>query len=359
MGGDQGPQAILHGAARAALDYPTLELLLFGPGRQLSAELSRLPQPLAAAASRMVVCDASGSVAQEASAAWALRHGQDSSMAGMLRSVGGHGMHGSVDAGVSAGNTAALVALSRRELGTLPGIGRPAISTALPTRNGHRCYLLDLGANIDPPAHRLVDFAVMGAAMAQSIDAIERPRVALLNVGAEATKGSRCVREADALLRRGIPHGRFDYQGYVEGGDLFSGQVDVVVCDGFVGNAVLKSNEGLASMLVERVQSVFESRLSGRLASLLARPALRYLKQELDPVRYNGASLLGLSRIVVKSHGGAQAEGFYYALVRAMQEVEHDLPHKLARRWQPNPCHNVEEASALMSRAGRDLHGKC
>ncbi|WP_075879183.1 phosphate acyltransferase PlsX [Vreelandella massiliensis] len=337
MGGDQGPQAIIVGAAKAALHHSDLELLLFGPSRQIVAEFSRLPQPMAAAASRLVVCDAPNSVAKEATAAWALRHGRDSSMALMLRSLAGHGPHGQIDAGVSAGNTAALVALSRRELGTLPGIGRPAISTAIPTRNGKRCYLLDLGANVDSPASRLVDFAVMGAAMAQSVDAIERPRVALLNVGAEATKGSRSVREADAILRRHPAQHLFAYQGYAEGGDLFGGDVDVVVCDGFVGNAVLKSSEGLASMLVERVQAVFESRLSGRLASLLARPALKRLQQELDPVRYNGASLLGLSRIVVKSHGGARAEGFYYAIVRAMHEVEHNLPQQLVQRWQSLP----------------------
>lgn len=337
MGSDQGPQSIIHGAAKAALHHDNLELLLFGPSRQIVAELSHLPQPLAAATSRLVVCDSHDSVAQDATAAWALRHGQDSSMAQMLRCVAGGGSHGSVDAGVSAGNTSALVALSRRELGTLPGISRPAISTAIPTRNGRRCYLLDLGANVDSHAQRLVDFAVMGAAMAQSVDAIERPRLALLNVGGEATKGSRSVREANTFLRRYPAHALFDYQGYAEGGDLFRGNLDVVVCDGFVGNAVLKSSEGLASMLIERVQAVFESRLSGRLASLLARPALKRLKNELDPVRYNGASLLGLSRIVVKSHGGAHAEGFYYAIVRAIQEVEHDLPQQLVQRWQTLP----------------------
>jgi glycerol-3-phosphate acyltransferase PlsX len=337
MGSDQGPRSIIHGAAKAALHHDHLELLLFGPSRQIVAELSRLPQPLAAAASRLVVCNSHDRVSQEATAAWAIRHGQQTSMAQMLRCVAGNGLHGSADAGVSAGNTAALVALSRRELGILPGISRPAISTAIPTRNGRCCYLLDLGANVDSPACRLVDFAVMGAAMAQSVDAIERPRVALLNVGAEATKGSRSVREANAILCHASAHSLFDYQGYAEGGDLFRGNLDVVVCDGFVGNAVLKSSEGLASMLIERVQAVFESRLSGRLASLLARPALKRLKKELDPVRYNGASLLGLSRIVVKSHGGAHAEGFYYAIVRAMQEVEHDLPQQLMQRWQSLP----------------------
>lgn len=330
MGGDQGPQAIIAGSAKAALEFPGLELILFGPRQQLIAELSRLPQPLAAAASRLVVYDAPESVAPSATAAWALRRGHNTSMAYMLRSVD----QGDAAAGVSAGNTAALVAMARRELGMVEGISRPAISTAIPARRGRRCYLLDLGANVDSPAHRLVDFALMGAAMAQCVDGTATPQVALLNVGAEATKGSASVREADRLLREYSSGSAFTYQGYAEGGDLFKGQLDVVVCDGFVGNAVLKASEGLTSMLVERVQMAFESRLSGRLASLLAKPVLKRLKQELDPVRYNGASLLGLRGIVVKSHGSTHADGFYYAILRALKEVEHNLPARIAGRWR-------------------------
>ncbi|WP_172116371.1 phosphate acyltransferase PlsX [Halomonas hibernica] len=330
MGGDQGSHAVIEGSARAVIEHPGLELTLFGPRQHIIAELSRLPQPLAAAASRLAVSDAPLSISQASSAAWALRHGQASSMACMLRSL----RLGESVAGVSTGNTAALVALARRELGTLKGISRPAISTAIPARYGRRCYLLDLGANVDSPAHRLVDFAVMGAAMAQCVDNVSLPRVALLNVGAEATKGSANVREADRLLREYPDASAFAYQGYAEGGDLFEGKLDVVVCDGFVGNAVLKASEGLTRMLVERVQMAFESRLSGRLASLLAKPVLRYLKQELNPVRYNGASLLGLKGIVVKSHGGTQAEGFYYAIQRAVHEVEHNLPARMAGRWE-------------------------
>ncbi|MBE0399209.1 phosphate acyltransferase PlsX [Halomonas sp. FME1] len=336
MGGDQGPRAIVAGSARAVVENPGLELILFGPRQQILAELSRLPQPLAAAASRLVVCDAPDSIMPSATAAWALRKGRSSSMAHMLRSVA----RGEADAGVSAGNTAALVALARRELGMIKGISRPAISTAIPARAGRRCYLLDLGANVDSPASRLVDFALMGAAMAQCVDSTAVPRVALLNVGSEATKGSASVREADRLLREYANDDAFTYEGYAEGGDLFKGQLDVVVCDGFVGNAVLKASEGLTSMLVERVQMAFESRLSGRLASLLAKPVLKRLKRELDPVRYNGASLLGLRGIVVKSHGSTHADGFYYAIQRALKEVEHNLPARIAGRWQASSCEN-------------------
>lgn len=328
MGGDQGPRAIIEGSARAVVERPDLELTLFGPRQQVIAELSRLPQPLAAATSRLAVSDAPACVSQEATAAWALRRGHATSMASMLRSLAS----GEAVAGVSAGNTGALVALARRELGMLAGISRPAISTAIPARGGRRCYLLDLGANVDSPAHRLLDFALMGAAMAQCVDGIEQPRVALLNVGAEATKGSVHVREADRLLRECNNSGAFIYHGYAEGGDIFQGELDVVVCDGFVGNVTLKASEGLTRMLVERVQMAFESRLSGRLASLLAKPVLKRLKQELDPVRYNGASLLGLQGIVVKSHGSTRADGFYYAIQRALQEIEHNLPARIAGR---------------------------
>ena len=169
--------------------------------------------------------------------------------------------------------------------------------------------------------------------MAHCVDGVVHPRVALLNVGAEATKGSVVVREANRLLQERASSLPFAYQGYAEGGDIFQGEIDVMVCDGFVGNVTLKASEGLTRMLVERVQMAFESRLCGRLASVLAKPVLKRLKQELDPVRYNGASLLGLKRIVVKSHGSAGADGFYYAIQRALQEVERDLPTQLASRW--------------------------
>ncbi len=244
-------------------------------------------------------------------------------MAMMLKHVAARG---SV-AGVSAGNTGALMALARRELGTVADIPRPAICTAIPTRGDGRCYLLDLGANVDVSAGRLVDFARMGEVMARHVDGIAAPRVALLNVGSEGTKGSNAVREADALLAE---VDALNYIGFVEGDGIFAGLADVVVCDGFVGNAVLKASEGLARMLIERVQATFDSHWSSRLVGMLARPALRRLKSELDPVRYNGASLLGLDGIVIKSHGSADATGFSYAVLRAAQEVSRDLPARLA-----------------------------
>ncbi|MCP1315569.1 MULTISPECIES: phosphate acyltransferase PlsX [unclassified Halomonas] len=325
MGSDQGPRAIVEGSARAVVERPELELVLFGPYQHLVAELARLPRPLAAATSRLELRDASQSVEQDSTLAWALRHGGDTSMAAMLRCVAS----GEAAAGVSAGNTGALVALARREVGMLEGLSRPAISTSVPAGRGQRCYLLDLGANVDSPPERLVDFALMGAAMVQCIDGVERPAVGLLNVGHEAMKGGACVREADRLLGARAEAFGIDYRGYVEGGEIYRGGLDVVVCDGFVGNITLKASEGLTRMLIERMQATFESRWHGRLASLLARPLLHELKQELNPVRYNGASLLGLKGSIVKSHGSTQADGFYHAIERALREASQDLPARV------------------------------
>ncbi|WP_133482563.1 MULTISPECIES: phosphate acyltransferase PlsX [Halomonas] len=323
MGGDLGPRPAVMGAAAVAHANPDLELCLFGPAGLLADEIARLPRQLAAAAARLRVLNAPTVVQQWQRPSEVLRHGSDTSMARMLDCVASD----EATAGVSAGNTGALMALARRALGTVAGIPRPAISTAIPTRNLGRCYLLDLGANVEASAARLVDFALMGEVMARHVDALVAPRVALLNVGVEGTKGTTSVRDADAWLRRYLP---IAYLGYVEGDGIFSGDADVVVCDGFVGNAVLKASEGMARLLVERVQATFDAHWSSRLVGLLARPALRRLKGELDPVRYNGASLLGLAGIVIKSHGSADATGFQHAVQRAVNEVKHDLPSRLA-----------------------------
>lgn len=323
MGGDLGPQATVGGAARALDADSRLDILLFGQQSRLDSEIARLPRSLAAAASRLQVRNVEAVVCDSQQPGKALRHGDTTSMGRMLACVAS----GEASAGVSAGNTGALMALARRTLGTMVGITRPAISTAIPTRDEGRCYLLDLGANIEVDSARLVEFARMGDAMARHVDGMAHPRVALLNVGIEGTKGSLTVREADRQLRAADS---LNYVGFVEGNSIFSGSVDVVVCDGFTGNAVLKASEGLAKMLVARVQATFEAHWSSRLVGLLARPALLRLRNELDPVRYNGASFLGLDGIVVKSHGSADATGFHYAVARASQEVRKDLPRHLA-----------------------------
>lgn len=324
MGGDLGPRATVWGAAEALLSHSELEVRLYGPIEVLDAELARLPKRLRGVSSRLLSCHAPQVVPQDMKPSSALRAPRDSSLALMLEDVAS----GRAAAGVSAGNTGALMALSRRALGTVAGIPRPAISTAIPTQGGGRCYMLDMGANIEASAQRLVEFALMGNVMARQVDGMARPRVALLNVGVEATKGTASVRQADAWLRD-MPE--INYIGFVEGNGVFNGSADVVVCDGFVGNIVLKASEGLARMLVERVQATFDAHWGSRLVSLLARPALYRVKRQLDPVRYNGASLLGLSGIVIKSHGSADAQGFACAVLRAEQEVRMNLPEHLER----------------------------
>lgn len=323
MGGDFGPRTTVPGAAQALLAHPRLEARLFGCQAELEDELDRLSGSLASVLPRLSLHHSPTMITEDMKPSHALRAPRDSSLAMMLECVA----TGEADAAISAGNTGALMALSRRALGMVAGVPRPAISTAIPTSLGGRCYLLDLGANVEASAERLLDFALMGDVMAREVDGLAAPRVALLNVGVEGTKGTDSVRQADSWLRRAKD---VDYRGFVEGDGIYSGDVDVVVCDGFVGNAVLKASEGLARMLIGRVQQTFEAHWTSRLVGLLARPALRRLKSQLDPVRYNGASLLGLDGIVIKSHGGAESAGFAYAVSRAVQEVEQALPARLA-----------------------------
>ncbi|MDI4637657.1 MULTISPECIES: phosphate acyltransferase PlsX [Halomonadaceae] len=349
MGGDFGPRATVSAAVRALQAHPRLQLSLFGQQPALDEALAHLVRCDASSLSRLTLHHSPAVVAEDAKPSSVLRGSKDSSLSMMLDCVAS----GEAQAAVSAGNTGALMALARRALGTVAGIPRPAISTAVPTRGKGHCYLLDLGANVEADAERLVDFALMGEVMARRIDGLRRPRVALLNVGIEGTKGTASVREADARLRD-FTH--LDYRGFIEGDGIYSGLVDVVVCDGFVGNAVLKASEGLARMLIQRVQQTFEAHWGSRLVGLLARPALRRLRGELDPVRYNGASLLGLDGIVVKSHGSADAIGFAHAISRAIQEVREDLPSQLA--------HELGErrpviASAACGRGDSGMDARC
>jgi len=250
---------------------------------------------------------------------------------------------GKAAACVSAGNSGALLALSRHLLKTLPGIERPAMVRAIPTANG-TCLLLDLGANLDCTSTQLVQFALLGGLAAEALGKM-RPKVALLNVGIEDIKGNKQVKQAHSLLQqtkaRGLldyavmylkGFGHLDYIGYIEGHDLFAGKADVAVCDGFVGNLLLKSSEGLAQMLSLRVQNEFSRTWSSRLSGLLALPVLRRLKAQLNPAQHNGASFLGLRGIVVKSHGSADIEGFKNALLHAQNECACNLPQHLYNR---------------------------
>ena len=320
MGGDFGPRCIVPACIDSLAEYPSLRLILVGQApllEQLIAEHSGVDR------SRLLVHPASEVIAMDERPAQVLRCKTDSSMRQALELV----RSGAAQACVSAGNTGALMALSRYVLKTLPGIDRPAMISAVPTARG-RCHLLDLGANIDCSAEHLYQFAVMGAVVAEA-QGVARPRVALLNVGTEEIKGNQQVRLAASLLQQAPA---LNYIGFVEGDGLYRGEADVVVCDGFVGNVVLKASEGLASMIVARLETLFRSGLRARLAGLLVLPLLRRLSGELRPARHNGASFIGLQGIVVKSHGGAGPEGFRAAIGRALAEVGENLPQRLHGR---------------------------
>ncbi|EHY78337.1 MULTISPECIES: phosphate acyltransferase PlsX [Stutzerimonas stutzeri subgroup] len=320
MGGDFGPHCIVPASLSCLAESPSLHLVLVGQSSLIEKIVAQHPGVDRA---RLRIVDAPEMIGMDERPAQALRGKPRSSMRVALEQV----RDGGAKACVSAGNTGALMALARQVLKTLPGIDRPAMVTALPTQ-GDPCLLLDLGANVDCPPEQLFQFAVMGAVAAESIGR-HQPKVALLNVGTEDIKGNQQVKQAALLLQQAAG---LNYQGFIEGDGLYRGEADVVVCDGFVGNVLLKSSEGLAGMLGVRVEALFKRSLGARILGVAALPLLRRLRAELNPAQYNGASFLGLQGIVVKSHGSAGAEGFKAAIQRAAQDVEHDLPELLGRR---------------------------
>ena len=236
---------------------------------------------------------------------------------------------GQAQACVSAGNTGALMATARFVLKTLPGIDRPAICTTLPTVSGH-VYVLDLGANVDSSAEHLFEFAVMGSELASAVDENSNPTVGLLNIGEEEIKGNERVKEASRLLA----DSRLNYIGYVEGDGIFLGAADVVVCDGFVGNVMLKTTEGVAKMLSHFMKQEFKKNPFTMLAALISMPVLKAFKRRIDPREYNGASLVGLQGIVIKSHGGADALAFSNAIHEAIMEVTKNVPQRISRQLE-------------------------
>jgi len=320
MGGDFGPHCIVPASVACLAEFPSLHLVLVGQAPLIEELLAGIPGVDRA---RLRVEHAAQSIEMGERPGQALRGKPDSSMRVALEAV----RDGRAHACVSAGNTGALMALSRHVLKTLPGIDRPAMIAAIPSRNGV-CLLLDLGANVDCTAEQLCQFAIMGAVAAE-VQGAQAPRVGLLNVGSEETKGNQQVKQAAALLE-GVDG--LNYVGFVEGDGLYGGEADVLVCDGFVGNALLKSSEGLVTMIVARLEALFRGSLLGRVAGLLALPVLRRLRGELAPARHNGASFLGLQGIVVKSHGSAGPDGIKSAIRRAMTDVQENLPARLGGR---------------------------
>ena len=317
MGGDFGPRLVVSACVKSLVEHPEMHLVLVGDSAIIETVLAQYPQ---VDSSRLSIHHASESISTTDLPAHALRHKPDSSMRIALQLV----RDKQVQACVSAGNTGALMALAKHVLKPLAHIERPAIMTALPTLTGET-HLLDLGANVDVSAQQLVQFALMGSAAVQ-IQGVERPRVALLNVGSEAIKGNQQVKQAAALLEQ-IKH--LNYVGYVEGDGVFRGDADVVVCAGFVGNVLLKSSEGLAKMIATRIKQRLGRGLRAWLLAWLAAPLLKVLRSELAPERYNGACLLGVDGIVVKSHGNATQEAFQAAISVAYMAAKEDLTQRL------------------------------
>ena len=314
MGGDIGPEVTVAAAARILKQRQDVKLILVGLEDKIKAELLRLNLP---ESERLIVKHASEIVAMDEAPALALRKKKDSSMRVAINLV----HEGVASAAVSAGNTGALMATAKFVYKTLRGIDRPAIMTTLPNMTGHT-HMMDLGANVDSSAENLFQFAVMGSVTASAVDNVENPRVGLLNIGSEAMKGNAQVKAAEPLLL----NSNLNYIGFVEGDDIFNGSVDVVVCDGFVGNVSLKSSEGVAKMFGQFIREEFKRNMLTKIIGLIALPVLNAFKKRVDHRRYNGASLLGLKQIVIKSHGGADDYAFSKAIDVAILEAEKSVP---------------------------------
>lgn len=320
MGGDGGPECTVPATVDTLSRHPDLRVVLYGDVAQVTAWLPNGQRP-----ARLQIAHCAEIVDMVEKPSAALRHKRESSMWHALQAVA----DGRANACVSAGNTGALMAMGMAVLGRLPGVDRPAICTALPTNKDRRCYLLDLGANVDCTAAQLHQFAVMATLMVAAIEGRPSPSVGLLNLGVETAKGNREVSAAARLL---AADASLNYTGFVEGDGIFDGACDVVVCDGFVGNVALKTTEGVSRMIVALVAQLFGQGLPARLAYLLIRPGLRRLQRRLDPSRYNGASLLGLAGVVVKSHGGADRASFANALEVAAREAVVNIPALIGAR---------------------------
>ena len=321
MGGDHGP----HVTVPAALDFQSraadVDMILVGKPDAIEAELKARG---AASRERLRVHATSEVVEMDEPPAQAMRYKKDSSMRVAINLV----KSGEANAAVSAGNTGALMAISRFVLKTIPGIDRPAIATVLPNSKGGYTYVLDLGANVDCTPEQLMQFGVMGAMLVAAVEHKERPSVGLLNIGVEDIKGNDTVKRAAELLRTS----GLNFYGNVEGDDIYKGTTDVVVCDGFVGNSLLKASEGVAKMITGFLREEFKRTPWNMLAALVATPVINALRSRMDPAKYNGATLVGLKGIVIKSHGSADARAFAHALESAVEEVRNNVPQRIAER---------------------------
>jgi phosphate acyltransferase len=321
MGGDHGPHVTVPAALEFLRNHADVDIVLVGLRDALEAELKARR---ATAGARLRIHAASEVVLMDDPPAVALRSKKDSSMRVAVDLV----KSGEAQACVSAGNTGALMAISRFVLKTLPGIDRPAIISVLPTMKGST-YVLDLGANVDCTAEHLLQFALMGSTLVSAVEHKDSPRVGLLNIGEETIKGNEVVKQAAELLRAS----GLNFIGNVEGDGIFKGDADVIVCDGFVGNVMLKSAEGLAQMMRAILRQEFMRSVLTKLVGVFVLPVLHAFRRRLDPRGYNGATLLGLRGIVVKSHGSADAFGFGRAIERAAEEVRNEVLKRLMARF--------------------------
>lgn len=318
MGGDHGPSVTLPACRQFLDNHPDAQLLLVGRPDDLQGF----------AHERARVVPATEVVAMEDAVEVALRKKKDSSMRVAIQQV----KDGAAAAAVSAGNTGALMAIARYLLKTLDGIDRPAIATQLPNAQGGATTVLDLGANVDCSAEHLLQFAVMGSALVSALQEGGEPTVGLLNIGEEIIKGSEVIKKAGELLRTAASSGDLNFYGNVEGNDIFKGTVDIVVCDGFVGNVALKASEGVASMVIGGLKNEFSRNILTKAAAIIVYPVLKALMKRMDYRRYNGAALLGLRGLVFKSHGSADVLAFEQALNRAYDAARNNLLDRVRTR---------------------------
>lgn len=318
-GGDIGPSATIPASLQVLEDKQDLSLILVGQQDAIEAELARQG---VTTSDRLSIHHASQIVGMDESPASAMRGKKDSSMRVAINLV----KDGKAKACVSAGNTGALMATARFVLKMLPGIQRPAIVTAIPTMHGH-VHFLDLGANVDSTAEVLQQFGIMGSILVQSIEDTPEPKVGLLNIGHEDIKGNETVKDASELLK----NSPVNYVGFVEGDDIFTADLDVVACDGFVGNVALKTIEGLAQMISSIMREEFERNALTKLSGLVAMPVIKALRSRLDNRRYNGATLLGLRGTVIKSHGSADAYSYSQAILEGYREAVNDVPARIRK----------------------------
>ncbi len=318
MGGDHGPAVTVPAAISFVESEPDAELILVGLEALLLAELKKHK---AHDHPRLSILNATEVVTMDDTLEVALRRKRDSSMRAAINLV----KEKKADACVSAGNTGALMAISRYVLKTIPGVDRPAICSILPNQKDGPTYMLDLGANVDCEPRHLHQFALMGSALVSAVEGKPKPTVGLLNVGEEDIKGNDVVKQTAVLLRADHAKGTLNFYGNVEGNDIFKGTTDIVVCDGFVGNVTLKASEGLGRFVKSVLTTEFKRGPFNMLGALIARAALKAISQRLNPSRYNGGSLLGLRGLVFKSHGGADAYGYQWAIKRAFDAAKHDV----------------------------------